>query len=169
MIFPLKSGSNKSSLMLIAGFDPGSLFFGLAVVERNADGDIFFCHAETVKLGRAPFMKRMDLLWRELFRLHDRFRLDGVAVEEAFLGKNVHALSVLAATRGVALASLLERKIEAFFYSPREVKLALTGNGNAGKEQVAFMVKNLLRIDRNLAPDESDALAVACCHALRIK
>lgn len=153
--------------MLIAGFDPGSLLFGLAVVERSADGLMVFRHAETLKLGRASFMERMDMLWKGLDRLHGLFRLDCVAVEEAFLGKNVHALSVLAATRGVALASLLERRISAFFYSPREVKLALTGNGAADKGQVAFMVKKLLSLDRNLAPDESDALAVACCHALK--
>jgi len=88
-------------------------------------------------------------------------------MEEGFLGKNIRSMSLLSMVRGVAMAALLNRRLTLSLYAPRQVKLALTGYGNADKEQVAKMAALVLNIKgRKLGLDESDALAVAYCHGV---
>jgi crossover junction endodeoxyribonuclease RuvC len=88
-------------------------------------------------------------------------------LEEPFHGVNARSLIVLAQARGALLAALAARTVEIAEYSPAEVKSAVTGHGRADKQQVARMVAMLLPGATRLAPDASDALAVALCHASR--
>jgi crossover junction endodeoxyribonuclease RuvC len=109
----------------------------------------------------------MQELWDRMTRLTAEFPVDQAAMEEGFLGKNVRSMSQLSTVRGVAMAALLERRLPLRLYAPRQVKLALTGYGNADKEQVAKMAALVLNIKgRTLGLDESDALAVAYCHGV---
>jgi crossover junction endodeoxyribonuclease RuvC len=89
---------------------------------------------------------------------------DVVAVETAFYHKNVKSTLVLGHVRGVILLAAREAGIAVEEYAPREIKVAVTGNGGAGKEQVAFMVRSLLAVSEALPTDAADALAVALCH-----
>ena len=153
--------------MLILGMDPGSLSFGIGLVRK--DRNQYAClHSETIRLKEKDFVARMQTLWIRLDQVTARFAIDEAAMEEGFLGKNIRSMSLLSMVRGVALAALLQRRIPLNLYSPREVKLALTGYGNAEKTQVAKMAALILGVGgRKIGLDESDALAVAYCHGVQ--
>lgn len=152
--------------MLILGLDPGSLRFGVGILEK--DGRRFaYVHSETIRLKNDDFIARMQELWDRLDKLAADFPVDQAAMEEGFLGKNIRSMSQLSTVRGVAMAALLKRRLPLRLYAPRQVKLALTGYGNADKEQVAKMAVLVLGVQgRKLGLDESDALAVAYCHGV---
>jgi len=153
--------------MLILGLDPGSLSFGIGLVRQ--DRNQYAClHSEAIRLKEKDFIARMQTLWLRLDQVLARFAVDEAAMEEGFLGKNIRSMSLLSMVRGVALAALLQRRIPLSLYSPREVKLALTGYGNAEKTQVAKMAALVLGVGgRKIGLDESDALAVAYCHGVQ--
>ncbi len=152
--------------MLILGLDPGSLRFGVGIVAREKRR-FSYVHSETIRLKDRDFVVRMQELWKRLGELLMAFPVEQAAMEEGFLGKNIRSMSLLSTVRGVALAALLERRLPPVFYAPRQVKLALTGYGNADKEQVAKMAALVLGIKgRQPDFDECDALAVAYCHAV---
>jgi len=152
--------------MLILGMDPGSLSFGIGLVKKDQN-HFAYIHSEEIKLKEKDFVSRMQTLWARLNQVTAQFPIDEAAMEEGFLGKNIRSMSLLSMVRGVALASLLQRNVPLRLYSPREVKLALTGYGNAEKTQLAKMAALVLGIrDKKLGLDESDALAVAYCHGV---
>ena len=152
--------------MLILGMDPGSLSFGIGLVKKDRNQFVYL-HSETITLKEKDFVSRMQTLWAGLNQAIARFPIDEAAMEEGFLGKNIRSMSLLSMVRGVALAALLQRGVPLSLYSPREVKLALTGYGNAEKTQVAKMAAMVLNVGaKKLGLDESDALAVAYCHGV---
>jgi crossover junction endodeoxyribonuclease RuvC len=152
--------------MLILGMDPGSLSFGIGLVQKDKN-HFAYIHSEAIRLKEKDFVSRMQTLWAKLNQVTARFSIDEAAMEEGFLGKNIRSMSLLSMVRGVALAALLHRGVPLRLYSPREVKLALTGYGNAEKTQLAKMAGLVLGIrDKKLGLDESDALAVAYCHGV---
>jgi crossover junction endodeoxyribonuclease RuvC len=152
--------------MVVIGFDPGSISFGVGLL--NVDkGKIDYLHSEEIKLKEPDFRLKMERLWKRLGEIYKKFSIDEAAIEEGFLGKNPKSMNIVAQVRGVVLGSLIHSDISMGIYSPREVKKAITGNGNAAKAQVARMIQILLNIkQKDLGNDESDALAVAYCHAL---
>ena len=94
---------------------------------------------------------------------------DEFAIETAFYGKNVQSAMKIGYARGVSLLAAIHNKIPTSEYSPREVKKSVVGNGAASKQQVSFMIKSLLDIkNTKMRFDETDALAIALCHAFRI-
>lgn len=152
--------------MLILGLDPGSLRFGVGIVEKEKRR-FSYVHSEVIRLKEKDFIARMQELWDVLDKLTAEFPIDEAAIEEGFLGKNIHSMSQLSTVRGVAMAAMLQRRLKLSLYAPRQVKLALTGYGNAEKEQVAKMVSLVLGVKgKKLGFDESDALAVAYCHGV---
>jgi crossover junction endodeoxyribonuclease RuvC len=156
-------------MMLILGLDPGSLSFGIGVVKKEK-GRFAYVHSETIRLKERDFLARMQELWDRLEALSAVYAVDQAAMEEGFLGKNVRSMSQLSMVRGLAMAVLLKRRLPLRFYAPRQVKLAMTGYGNADKEQVAKMAALVLGIKgRKLGHDECDALAVAYCHGVNAK
>lgn len=155
--------------MLVMGFDPGSISFGIGILKKEQNRMVYL-HSEQITLQDEDFNAKMKRLWQRLNTLYEEFPIHTAAIEEGFLGKNVQSMNTLAKVRGVVLASLIHRNIELFNYSPRQIKQALTGNGNATKAQVAIMIQTLLnKKTQKMGADESDALAVAYCHALWYK
>jgi len=155
--------------MIVIGFDPGSISFGLGILKLE-DKRILFLHAEEIKLKEKDFYNRMKSLWIRLAEIYAGFPIQQAAIEEGFLGKDVRAMSTLAKVRGLVIASLIGRNIPLSSYSPRQVKLALSGSGSAPKPQLGKILRMILDIrDREFGNDESDALAVAYCHALHIR
>lgn len=119
---------------------------------------------------RLELPARLAILFRELEAVVGRDRPHEMAVEDGFFGKNPRTALVIGQTRGIALlvASLCDLQVT--LYPPAEVKLALTGSGSASKEQVAFMVRRLLKLgDEKIPADCTDALAVAMCRAQRMR
>lgn len=151
-------------MMLILGLDPGSLRFGVGIVAQERRR-FSYVHSETIRLQERDFVERMRRLLEQLERVLAAYPVEQAAMEEGFLGKNVRSMALLATVRGVAMAALLRRGLPLALYAPRQVKQALTGYGNAEKEQVARMAHMLLGAPpRPIGLDESDALAVAYCH-----
>ncbi len=159
--------------MRVLGLDPGSLHTGFGLVEKHGSA------LTLIEAGRISLPKdlavpvRLARLLGEMGGLVERCRPDLAVLETPFHGMNSRSLIVLAEARGVLLAGLAGRGIEIREYSPAEVKSAVTGNGRADKEQVARMVRLLLRVEKTKGegwpPDATDALALAICCSQRLR
>lgn len=111
-----------------------------------------------------PYIK-LKLIFERTVELIDTFHPDEIAIEAPFFGKNVQSMLKLGRAQGVAMAAGLSREVPITEYLPKKIKMAITGNGNASKEQVAKMLQSLLKIKtlpKNL--DSTDGLAAAVCH-----
>lgn len=108
---------------------------------------------------------KLKLIFERTIELIDTFHPDEIAIEAPFFGKNVQSMLKLGRAQGVAMAAGLSRDIPVTEYSPRKIKMAITGNGNASKEQVAQMLKSTLKM-KSLPKnrDATDGLAAAVCH-----
>lgn len=150
---------------IVLGFDPGTQIMGYGLI------GIMGNKYEMITLGIIN-LKSLDNHALKLSKIHERslslidmYKPDEVALEEPFFGKNVQSMLKLGRAQGVAMAAALHRGLPIFEYSPKKVKQSITGNGNASKEQVAGMLKSLLKfseIPKYL--DATDAVAVALCH-----
>ena len=156
---------NKNSERIILGIDPGTNLMGFGVIKGygNTPG---YLDMGVVDLKKTinPYMK-LSLIHEKTLELIDRFLPDEVAIEAPFFGKNVQSMLKLGRAQGVAIAAILSRNIPLSEYAPRKIKLAVTGTGDASKEQVAAMLARLFQlkeIPKNL--DATDGLAVALCH-----
>lgn len=158
----------QSSLTI--GIDPGSRVTGYGVVERSG-WDIAYVASGVVKAGRSSNIgERLLKIKRGLEKVLERYRPSSVAVEQIFMAKNPRSTLVLGEARGVVLLAAAEAGIPVYEYSPREVKSSVVGRGSARKAQVAAMIRRLLDFDHEPeTEDETDALAVAFCHALRMQ
>jgi len=94
----------------------------------------------------------------------DQFRPDAMSIESVFFAKNVDSAIKLGEARGIPLLCAASSGVPVYEYAPRSIKQAVTGYGNATKEQVQKMVKMLLKTEARLKPDAADALAIAICH-----
>jgi crossover junction endodeoxyribonuclease RuvC len=152
--------------MLAIGIDPGTASSGFGLVRQAGDGELepVAFGVISTQAGR-PMPERLAHLHEalaDLLRLH---RPDSAAVETLFFQRNVSTAISVGQARGVALLALAQAAVPVSEYSPREVKLAIAGYGNAGKRQMQEMVRTLLGLGEIPRPDDAaDALAVAICH-----
>lgn len=152
---------------VIIGIDPGTNVMGYGILGINGK------RAEMVAMGVLELSK-MESHYMRLRRIFDRvtslitqYLPDEMAIEAPFYGKNVQSMLKLGRAQGVAMAAALERDVPISEYEPRKIKMAITGNGAASKEQVQEMLRRILEIDRDaMLPqlDATDALAAALCH-----
>lgn len=150
---------------IILGIDPGTTImgFGLIQVEKNKMKLIQLNELQLSKY--ADHYVKLKLIFERTIELIDNYHPDEIAIEAPFFGKNVQSMLKLGRAQGVAMAAGLSRGIPITEYSPKKIKMAITGNGNASKEQVAKMLQSLLRfkeVPKNL--DSTDGLAAAVCH-----
>lgn len=158
--------------MIILGVDPGTIVTGYGVI-RTLDSAaanfsvVEFGTIQSKKISSMP--KRLELIFTRLQEVIHRTCPDHFAIETAFYGKNAQSAMKLGGARGVALVAAQLAGLEIAEYAPRIIKRAVTGNGNADKKQVEFMVHKLLDLQehgRTLA-DAYDALAIAITHSMR--
>lgn len=155
--------------MIVLGVDPGSIVCGFGVIEKK--GKLLFLveyGVLQVKKKNEELPQRLKDIFLRLQSVIERTSPDASAFESVFYSKNAQSLAKLSHARGSAILAATMHDLPIAEYTPRVVKKAVTGNGNASKEQVQFMVKTLLKIEET--PDffdATDALAVAICHALR--
>jgi crossover junction endodeoxyribonuclease RuvC len=115
--------------------------------------------------ARMDAHQRLELIYFSVQELIQKFKPDDFAIEAPFFGKNVQSMLKLGRAQGVAIAAAMQSGIPVSEYAPRKIKQSITGNGNAGKEQVWKMLQQILRIHMEISRfDASDALAVALCH-----
>ncbi|GIV37760.1 MAG: crossover junction endodeoxyribonuclease RuvC [Cyclobacteriaceae bacterium] len=155
----------KVSERVILGLDPGTTITGYAVICSD-NKKVNLVKYGIIRLGKGGSHElKLKKIFEEVLKLIDAFIPDEVALEAPFFGKNVQSALKLGRAQGVAMAAALSRQIPITEYAPRKVKQAVTGNGNASKEQVARMLLRQFGIKE--APrllDATDALAVALCH-----
>jgi crossover junction endodeoxyribonuclease RuvC len=150
---------------IILGIDPGTLFMGYGLIEVGGS-QVRLLELGVLKLSpqKDPY-ERLQLIHRKVAQLIGEFRPNDFAIEAPFFGKNVQSMLKLGRAQGVAIASAMHSGIPVTEYSPKKVKLAITGNGNADKVQVWKMIQTILNIKSEVEHyDASDALAVAICH-----
>jgi crossover junction endodeoxyribonuclease RuvC len=153
----------------VIGIDPGSRITGYGVVRREGSGIVYVGSGIIRVDAKKPRPERLAQIKRELDKVISRYAPVEAAVEEVFIAKNPRSALVLGEARGVAILAIGEAEIDFFEYSAREVKRSVSGIGSAHKSQVATMVGKLLGMTTTPATeDETDALAVAFCHMLRM-
>ncbi len=153
---------------IILGIDPGTTIMGYGVIEVTGK------KARAVTLGVVNLRKIDDhyekimLVFKRTLGLIEEYHPDAMAIEAPFYGKNVQSMLKLGRAQGVAIAAALSKGIPIFEYAPRKIKMSITGQGSASKEQVAGLLKTLLQLKelpRDL--DATDGLAAAFCHFLQ--
>ncbi len=156
--------------MIILGIDPGTRVTGFGIVKYNNNNFIKIAHGSINLSAKKTIPERLQIIYQEINKIIKKYKPDEFAIETAFYGKNVQSAMKIGYARGVSILCALHNNLSANEYSPREVKKSVVGKGAASKEQVAFMIKTLLNIkSEKIKVDESDALAIALCHALRMK
>ncbi|MFH1853531.1 MAG: crossover junction endodeoxyribonuclease RuvC [Candidatus Neomarinimicrobiota bacterium] len=151
--------------MRVIGIDPGLGVTGFGILDRN-NNRIEVKHFGTIRppAGR-PLAERLHYLFDNIMKLIAEYQPQVLAVEDTFHGKNIRTALLLGQARGVLLLAGARSGITCCEYAPRKVKQSVTGNGAATKEQVQYMVKAMLKLDKLPTPiDASDALAVGLCH-----
>jgi crossover junction endodeoxyribonuclease RuvC len=151
--------------VIVLGIDPGSRRCGYGVVAR-VGGRLQVLESGVLVPGERPMAVRLGLLLDGLSALVERARPQEVAVEQVFSGASPRSALVLGQARGVALAVAARAGLPVFEYAPSAVKLAFTGSGRAGKDQMLRTARAVLGVAADLS-DEADALALAVCHLAR--
>jgi crossover junction endodeoxyribonuclease RuvC len=152
---------------IILGIDPGTLVLGYGLIVVSPQ-KIKLLEMSVLKLNaRKDNYERLQLIHQKVCELIKQHKPSSFAIEAPFFGKNVQSMLKLGRAQGVAIAAAMNSGLEVFEYSPKKIKQSITGNGNAGKEQVWQMLQRILSIQHNTDIkylDASDALAVAVCH-----
>ena len=155
---------------VIMGIDPGTNVMGYAFIGVNGN------RARLIAMGVIDLRKCKDMYMKlgEIFtRVHgliSSFLPDELAIEAPFFGKNVQSMLKLGRAQGVAIAAAISRQVPIHEYAPLKIKMAITGNGSASKEQVADMLRRMLNIAPEEMPqfmDATDALGAAFCHFIQ--
>ena len=155
---------------IILGIDPGTTIMGFGLIK------VMNKKMELIEMDELKLVKivdhyvRLKLIFEKTIKLIDKHKPDEISIEAPFFGKNVQSMLKLGRAQGVAMAAGLSRQIPVTEYSPKKIKMAITGNGNASKEQVAKMLQSILKfkeIPKNL--DSTDGLAAAMCHFFNSK
>ena len=155
---------------IILGIDPGTNIMGYGLI-RVSDGK-----AEMMTMGVIDLRKfadgylKLGHIFERVTGVIDAFLPDEMAIEAPFFGKNVQSMLKLGRAQGVAIAAAIHHGVPIHEYAPMKIKMALTGNGNASKEQVAGMLQRLLKIpqeEMSKFMDATDALAAAYCHFMQ--
>ncbi|MFQ5947416.1 MAG: crossover junction endodeoxyribonuclease RuvC [Acidimicrobiia bacterium] len=151
--------------MYVLGVDPGLSATGYGVVAGGGDGVRAIAAGAIRTRPASSVAERLAELYEDLEGLITEFGPDEVAVEAVFVNRNLQTATSVARACGVALLAAARAGLEVFEYTPSAVKLAVTGDGNAGKDQVQTVVARRLRLGEEPKPaDAADALAVALCH-----
>jgi crossover junction endodeoxyribonuclease RuvC len=152
--------------LIVLGIDPGTAATGYGIVERNGSDLRAIDYGCVETLASQPLPQRLLHIHEAVRDLIETHRPALVGVERLFFNRNVQTAFAVGQARGVVLLAAAEFGIPVFEYGPHEVKLAVTGYGRAGKEQVQRMVQLVLRMPVLPRPDDAaDALAVAICLA----
>ena len=150
---------------IILGIDPGTTIMGFGLI-RVLNKKMTFIQLNELNLKKYDdHYVKLKLIFERTIELIETHHPDEIAIEAPFYGKNVQSMLKLGRAQGVAMAAGLSREIPITEYLPKKIKMAITGNGNASKEQVAKMLQGMLglkTLPKNL--DATDGLAAAVCH-----
>lgn len=162
-----KDPSLKPYDRIIIGIDPGTNVMGYGILGVKGKKPTMIAMG-VIQLSKfESHYMRLRRIYERVLSLTEQYLPDEMAIEAPFFGKNVQSMLKLGRAQGVAMAAALSRDVPITEYEPRKIKMAITGNGGASKEQVREMLRRILSIpDDSLLPqlDSTDALAAALCH-----
>lgn len=156
---------------IVLGIDPGTNVMGYGVLRVMGN------KAEMIAMGVINMLKmhdpylRLGHIFERVTGIIDEYKPDEMAIEAPFFGKNVQSMLKLGRAQGVAIAAAIQRDVPITEYEPKKIKVAITGNGAASKQQVAGMLQRMLHIsddDLHVQMDATDALGAAYCHFLQM-
>ncbi len=150
---------------IILGIDPGTNITGYGVIKVSGT------NPELITIGSIDLSKfedhykKLKYIFDRTLGIIDEYHPDELAIEAPFYGKNVQSMLKLGRAQGAAIAAALSRSLPIFEYAPRKIKMSITGQGAASKEQVAAMLMSILKFkDPRMRLDATDGLAAALCH-----
>jgi len=170
-INPVKILSHlQKAAKIILGIDPGTILMGYGIIEVTGSV-ILMKEMNVLKLSaKKDNYIRLQLIYKKVAELIQKYKPDEFAIEAPFFGKNVQSMLKLGRAQGVAIAAAISAGLTVTEYSPKKVKQSITGNGNADKEQVWKMLQRLLSLkEEPQYYDATDAVAVAVCHHFQDK
>ena len=156
---------------IILGIDPGTNVMGYGVIKAKGQ------QAEIVAMGVIDMRKeadpylRLGHIFERVTGIIDSYLPDEMAIEAPFFGKNIQSMLKLGRAQGVAIAAAIHPRVPIHEYAPLKIKMAITGNGQASKEQVAGMLQRILHLSNDEMPkfmDATDALGAAYCHFMQM-
>lgn len=150
---------------IILGIDPGTILMGYGLLHID-NNELKPIGMGVIKLDKyEDHADRLKKIFERIIGIIEEFNPDELAIEAPFFGKNVQSMLKLGRAQGVAIAAALSKNIPFTEYSPKKIKMSITGNGNASKEQVAAMLQHILGIkNEHQYLDASDAMGAALCH-----
>jgi len=153
---------------IILGIDPGTNIMGYGIIHiKNNKTELIAMGSIELKKLETHFLKLQKIFERTNYLITE-YKPDEVAIEAPFLGKNAQSMLKLGRAQGISIAAALSLNIPVFEYSPKKIKMSITGKGTSSKEQVAAMLVSLLKIkDLPKHLDATDGLAVALCHSFQ--
>jgi len=151
--------------MIILGIDPGTHNTGYGLVKKEGRDIVHVDNGIISPKQKSTLPEKLSFIHSELLKIIEKFGPGEVSIEDVFVSTNARSALILGHARGVAMLAASSSGLPVFEYGSREIKKALVGYGNAEKQQVAEMVKRLLKLPEVAAPDAADALAAAICHA----
>ena len=156
--------------MIVLGIDPGLLQTGFGLIKVGSNKNQIIDYGTISPNSKDKLALRLFAIYNDLISIIDQYKPSIMAIEEVFYGKNVKSALLLGHARGVSMICAAKYNIPVFEYSARKVKQSITGNGNAHKSQVKFMIMKELNLKKFNAPiDASDALAIALCHIYQVR
>jgi crossover junction endodeoxyribonuclease RuvC len=150
---------------IIMGIDPGTTVMGYGLIQTRHNS-IKLLAAGVIRMEKlSDHHIKLKRIFDRTLMIIDEYHPDEMAIESPFFGKNVQSMLKLGRAQGVIIAAALSRAVPVMEYAPSKIKQSITGNGNASKEQVAAMLKEILSFDESPRYlDATDGLAVAVCH-----
>ena len=156
--------------MIVLGIDPGLVQTGFGLIKVGSKNNQVIDYGSISTKSKDKLALRLSAIYDDLLSVIDEYKPSVMAIEEVFYGKNVKSALLLGHARGVSMICAAKYNIPVFEYSARKVKQSITGNGNAHKSQIKFMIMKELNLKNFNAPiDASDALAIALCHMSQVK
>ena len=156
--------------MLVLGIDPGLIQTGYGLIKVGTEKKQVIDYGTISPNSKDKLALRLLAIYNDLLSIINEYEPSVMAIEEVFYGKNVKSALLLGHARGVSMICAAKYNIPVFEYAARKVKQSITGNGNAHKSQIKFMIMKELNLKEFNAPiDASDALAIALCHIYQVR
>ncbi|TVQ79069.1 MAG: crossover junction endodeoxyribonuclease RuvC [Bradymonadales bacterium] len=153
--------------MILLAIDPGSLKTGFAIMKQEAGRLVRLSSGALFLDAQQALPQRLVCLAQDIEELIQKYKPTELAIEKTFFAKNAQSALTLGQARGVLILKAAEHRLEIFEYSATQVKSSLCGSGRASKDQIAFMVRQLLKLPKTFefsGNDEADALAIGLTH-----
>ena len=150
--------------MRVLSVDPGLGITGFSILDTKRNQTHLFAHGTIKPKAKDSLPKRLNYLFEEMNKILDQFSPDVMAIEDAFYSKNIKSAMTLGQARGSLILAAAQADIPIHEFAPRKVKMSVCGNGAASKEQVSYMVTQILKLkEPPKSLDISDAMAVGLC------